>query len=90
MAKYGIRVNAISPTVVATPIYKSFIDKSKIQDSLQEFNSFHPIGRIGTAEDIAATITFLLSDEASWITGAVWDIDGVALWLGEINQYQVI
>ncbi|MEJ5103997.1 SDR family NAD(P)-dependent oxidoreductase [Chryseobacterium sp. MYb328] len=76
LADSKIRVNAVSPAVVVTPIYGSFIEKDKITESLQGFNDFHPIGRVGTAEDIAKTITFLLSDESSWVTGAIWDIDG--------------
>lgn len=76
LADFNIRVNAVSPAVVVTPIYGSFIDKDKISESLQGFNSFHPIGRVGTAEEIATTICFLLSDKTEWVTGAVWDIDG--------------
>lgn len=76
LADYNIRVNAVSPAVVVTPIYGSFIEESKIEETLQGFNSFHPIGRVGKPEDVAKTIGFLLSDEASWVTGAVWDIDG--------------
>jgi len=76
LADHNIRVNAVSPAVVITPIYGSFIEKEKIKDVLQDFNSFHPIGRIGKAEDIANTVAFLLLDKASWITGAIWDIDG--------------
>lgn len=76
LADYNIRVNAVSPAVVVTPIYGSFIEEGKIEETLQGFNSFHPIGRVGKPEDIAKTIGFLLSDEASWVTGAVWDIDG--------------
>lgn len=76
LADFNIRVNAVSPAVVVTPIYGSFIEESKIEETLQGFNSFHPIGRVGKPEDIAKTISFLLSDEASWVTGAVWDIDG--------------
>jgi NAD(P)-dependent dehydrogenase (short-subunit alcohol dehydrogenase family) len=76
LADYKIRVNAVSPAVVVTPIYDSFIEKDKIEETLKGFNSFHPIGRVGSPEDIAKTIVFLLSDESSWVTGAIWDIDG--------------
>lgn len=76
LADFNIRVNAVSPAVVVTPIYGSFIEESKIEETLQGFNSFHPIGRVGKPEDIAKTIYFLLSEEASWVTGAVWDVDG--------------
>lgn len=72
----NIRVNAVSPAVVVTPIYGSFIEPEKIEETLQGFNDFHPIGRVGRPEDIAKTIDFLLSDESAWVTGAVWDIDG--------------
>jgi len=76
LAESNIRVNAVSPAVVVTPIYGSFIEEGKIEETLQGFNDFHPIGRVGRPEDIAKTIAFLLSDETSWVTGAIWDIDG--------------
>jgi len=72
----GIRINAVAPAVVETPIYGAFIKPDEVHEALQSFNDFHPIGRIGQPRDVASVIMFLLSDEASWVTGSVWDVDG--------------
>lgn len=77
LADFGIRVNAVSPAVVSTPVYHGvFGGKAAAEKALEGFHGFHPIGRNGTPEDIANSILFLLSDQASWITGTILDIDG--------------
>lgn len=80
LADHNIRVNAVSPAVVETPVYHGvFGGENQAKEALKEFHGFHPIGRNGTPEEVANTIVFLLSDKASWITGAVWDTDGGVL-----------
>ena len=76
LAPQGVRVNAVNPGVVVTelhtvtnavPDYAGFLERSK---------TTHPLGRVGQPEEIAALALFLLSDEAGWITGGTYSIDG--------------
>jgi NAD(P)-dependent dehydrogenase (short-subunit alcohol dehydrogenase family) len=76
LAPHQIRVNAVAPAVVATPIYERFVPKDKLDETLHSFDGLHPLGRVGTARDLANTITFLLSPATSWVTGAIWNVDG--------------
>lgn len=68
-----IRVNAIAPSLTDTPLAKMLLSSP---EKIDASNKRHPLGRVGTSEDIAAMAKFLLSDEGSWITGQVFHIDG--------------
>lgn len=76
LAGNKIRVNAVAPAFVATPIYEKFLPPEKIAETLESLQGFQPLGRTGTAQDVASAITFLLSDDASWVTGTVFNVDG--------------
>lgn len=77
LAPQGIRVNAISPGVVVTNLHKrSGMEDEDYQKFLEHSKTTHPIGRVGTPEEVAELIYFLASDKAGWITGANYEIDG--------------
>ncbi len=71
-----IRINAVAPAVVETPVYSTFLSDEDVAKVLPTFNTFHPLGRNGQPGDVAAAILFLASDEASWITGTTIPVDG--------------
>lgn len=77
LAPKGIRVNAVNPGVVVTNIHKrGGMDKDKYDAFLEHSKTTHPLGRVGTTEEVAELIAYLASDKASWITGATYEIDG--------------
>jgi 2-keto-3-deoxy-L-fuconate dehydrogenase len=79
LAESGIRVNCVCPASVDTPLMRSHFARTSDPEAARENNrKRHPLGRLGTPEDIANLILFLASDEASWITGGTYVIDGGA------------
>jgi NAD(P)-dependent dehydrogenase (short-subunit alcohol dehydrogenase family) len=76
-APLGIRINAVCPGVIRTPMADAFGDGSMGEfDSDQFARRVHPLGRMGEAHEVAKLVTFLASDDASFITGAAIPIDG--------------
>ena len=71
-----IRVNAVAPAVVETPVYNTFMSEDEVKEVLPTFNNFHPLGRNGQPQDVAAAILFLAGSQADWITGVVLPVDG--------------
>ena len=76
LAPYKIRINAVAPAVVETPVYNTFMSAEQVKEVLPGFDAFHPLGRNGQPRDIAEAILFLASEHASWITGTVLPVDG--------------
>ena len=71
-----IRVNAVAPAVVETPVYGTFMSAEEVTEVLPTFNAFHPLGRNGQPEDVSEAVLYLAGDGADWITGAVLPVDG--------------
>lgn len=74
-ADRGIRVNAVAPGVIATPMLRLADDVAALDDYLSRAV---PLGRLGTAEEVAEACLFLAGPSASYITGAVLPVDGGA------------
>lgn len=72
----GIRVNTICPAVVDTPIHETYLPREEAQRRKDEMARFYPLGRVGSAEEVAQAVLYLSSDEASWITGSTLLMDG--------------
>ena len=72
LAPHGVRVNAVSPGVIATPFHEVF----STPEMMKNFVSSIPLGRVGTSEECANVIAFLASDAASYIVGETIEVNG--------------
>jgi 2-keto-3-deoxy-L-fuconate dehydrogenase len=78
-APENVRVNAIAPASIDTPMLRaSFAQRADPAAALSDNVMRHPLGRLGTPVDVASLLFFLASDQAAWITGANYAIDGGA------------
>ena len=71
-AQKGVRVNAVGPAFIDTPLLSKNLD----EETLGQLAGMHPVGRLGTSEEVSALTCFLLSDRASFITGSYHLVDG--------------
>lgn len=79
LADAGIRVNTIRPASVDTPLLRRGFDAAPDPAAARRANiARHPLGRLGTADDVAALALFLCSRDAGWITGVDYRVDGGA------------
>ena len=69
----GVRVNAVAPGAIETDMYDRFATEDEVK---QQLTSLHPIGRVGRADEVAKAVTWLASDESSFVTGTVLPVDG--------------
>ena len=77
LAKDQIRVNCVCPGIVETEVLETLgIPKHEVPERLKQWNSFHPLGRNGQPEEVAKAVLYFASDDSSWATGSVLNLDG--------------
>jgi NAD(P)-dependent dehydrogenase (short-subunit alcohol dehydrogenase family) len=76
-APQNVRINAICPGFIVTPMLDQYCAASADpEQALRDVIALHPMGRLGTPDDVAGAAAFLASDDATWITGAALPVDG--------------
>ena len=84
LAPHKIRVNAVAPGTIMTPLNEKIFREHPDPDALiRTWNEAHPLGRFGQPEEVAETVLFLASDRASFITGTIIRVDGGLVVRGE-------
>jgi NAD(P)-dependent dehydrogenase (short-subunit alcohol dehydrogenase family) len=76
LAPHKIRVNCICPGVVESPIFDTVMSEQQKKERLEQMTKAHPLGRVGQPEDVAGMVAYLVSDDASWVTGGAFACDG--------------
>jgi NAD(P)-dependent dehydrogenase (short-subunit alcohol dehydrogenase family) len=85
LAPVGIRVNCIAPGPVDTPIHLTWAGDD-VKGAYERMKKEVPLGRMGTADELAAWITWLASPEAAWVTGVVIAVDGGQVLPGALSR----
>ena len=86
-AARGIRANSVSPGTIDSPMLHEFVAwQSDPEGLLRQYDAMHPLGRVGSIDDVANVCLFLASDEASFVTGANYTVDGGISVKGEQPQ----
>ncbi|MER3445790.1 MAG: hypothetical protein C4291_02645 [Candidatus Dadabacteria bacterium] len=77
LVPYKIRVNCVCPAVVETEIFETLgIPKERIPERMKKWESYHPMGRNGRPEEVARALLYFASDDSSWATGSILNLDG--------------
>lgn len=83
LAPHGVRVNAVRPSLVRSEIWtRSGMSAEDYESLLARRAAAYPLGRIGEPDDVSAAVAFLVSEDASWITGVVLPVDGGSALIG--------
>lgn len=81
VAQKGVRVNCVEPGVIETPLLVGMLEQmfDSVETGMQKLGEVATLNRVGQPEEVGQVVSFLLSDEASYVNGARWEIDGGAL-----------